>query len=348
MVAGAPAAGRLPRGVLLGRVRARREPPGLLGRARDPRGRPPEGGVGARCAARRHRPLLPARLLPAAARRERPAARALSRATTRAACRSASCRWRRSSSSRTTTAISCRVRIGVWRAQVGRVSLYLLDTKIEGNPDWARAVTDTLYGGDRENRLRQELVLGVGGVRVAAQARSRADGVPHERGPLRVPAARAPARARRGGRARSRRARSSACARSTVFTTHTPVPAGNEVFDPALVRSATSAPSSSAAVSRGTSSRSSGKVEPDDTVLRADAVRAADLGLRQRRRPAPRRRFARDVAQASGRSARSTRCRSRRSRTAYTGGRGSRDELEGLLGYTAPNFQRALRARRTL
>jgi glycogen phosphorylase len=58
------------------------------------------------------------------------------------------------------------VRIGVWRAQVGRVSLYLLDTKIEGNPDWARDVTDTLYGGGRANRLRQELVLGVGGVRV--------------------------------------------------------------------------------------------------------------------------------------------------------------------------------------
>ncbi|HWX09049.1 MAG TPA: DUF3417 domain-containing protein, partial [Gaiellaceae bacterium] len=58
------------------------------------------------------------------------------------------------------------IRIGVWRAQVGRVELYLLDTKIEGNPDWARAVTDTLYGGDRVNRLRQELVLGVGGVRV--------------------------------------------------------------------------------------------------------------------------------------------------------------------------------------
>ena len=46
------------------------------------------------------------------------------------------------------------------------MSLYLLDTKVEGNPDWARDVTDTLYGGDRENRLRQELVLGVGGVRV--------------------------------------------------------------------------------------------------------------------------------------------------------------------------------------
>ena len=58
------------------------------------------------------------------------------------------------------------VRIGVWRACVGRVSLYLLDTKVEGNPDWARDVTNTLYGGDRRNRLRQELVLGIGGVRV--------------------------------------------------------------------------------------------------------------------------------------------------------------------------------------
>src|SRR5438477_12693949 len=58
------------------------------------------------------------------------------------------------------------VRLGVWRARVGRGSLYLLDTKIEGNPQWARDVADILYGGDRENRLRQELVLGVGGVRV--------------------------------------------------------------------------------------------------------------------------------------------------------------------------------------
>src|SRR5690242_17604335 len=56
------------------------------------------------------------------------------------------------------------VRLGVWRARVGRVSLYLLDTHVEGNPEWA--VTDTLYGGDRANRLRQEIVLGIGGVRV--------------------------------------------------------------------------------------------------------------------------------------------------------------------------------------
>ena len=57
------------------------------------------------------------------------------------------------------------VRVRVWRVQVGRIPLYLLDTKLDENPDWARRITDRLYGGDREHRLRQELVLGVGGVR---------------------------------------------------------------------------------------------------------------------------------------------------------------------------------------
>ena len=127
------------------------------------------------------------------------------------------------------------VRLGVWRARVGRVSLYLLDTKIEGNPDWARDVTDTLYGGDRQNRLRQELVLGVGGVRVlrrlgleptvfhlneghsAFLQLERLREQVEERGL-------SPDEALETLRA------------STVFTTHTPVPAGNEVFDPELVR----------------------------------------------------------------------------------------------------------------
>jgi starch phosphorylase len=127
------------------------------------------------------------------------------------------------------------VRLGVWRARVGRVSLYLVDTKIEGNPQWARDVTDALYGGDRENRLRQELVLGIGGVRVlrrlglaptvfhlneghsAFLQLERMRELVEEQG-LSTDEALERLRA------------------STVFTTHTPVPAGNEVFDPALVR----------------------------------------------------------------------------------------------------------------
>ena len=55
--------------------------------------------------------------------------------------------------------------IALWVAEVGRVPLLLLDTNIEDNPVDLRDVTDRLYGGDSEHRIKQELVLGVGGVR---------------------------------------------------------------------------------------------------------------------------------------------------------------------------------------
>ena len=53
----------------------------------------------------------------------------------------------------------------IWRARVGRVTLYLLDADIEPNEPEARAVTDRLYGGGTEHRIRQEILLGIGGVR---------------------------------------------------------------------------------------------------------------------------------------------------------------------------------------
>ncbi|HAP77063.1 MAG TPA: DUF3417 domain-containing protein [Acidimicrobiaceae bacterium] len=53
----------------------------------------------------------------------------------------------------------------VWELHVGRTRLYLLDTAVEGNSPAAAAVTDRLYGGDKEHRLRQEILLGMGGVR---------------------------------------------------------------------------------------------------------------------------------------------------------------------------------------
>jgi starch phosphorylase len=126
------------------------------------------------------------------------------------------------------------VRAQVWEAKVGRVSLYLLDTDVDGNPDWVRKITDTLYGGDREHRIHQELVLGIGGVR-ALRAIGAEPTVFHmneghsaflqlER--LRELADYGVDRDTAVQRLRA----------STVFTTHTPVPAGNEVFDPALVR----------------------------------------------------------------------------------------------------------------
>ena len=57
------------------------------------------------------------------------------------------------------------VKVHVWRADVGRIPLYLLDTDVAGNSPDGVAVTDRLYGGDEHHRLRQEIVLGIGGVR---------------------------------------------------------------------------------------------------------------------------------------------------------------------------------------
>jgi glycogen phosphorylase len=57
------------------------------------------------------------------------------------------------------------VKFQVWRAQVGRVPLYLLDTNLEQNTPADREITNKLYGGDQEMRIRQEILLGIGGIR---------------------------------------------------------------------------------------------------------------------------------------------------------------------------------------
>ena len=126
------------------------------------------------------------------------------------------------------------VRAHVWRVQVGRVPLYLLDTDVDDNVDWARRITDRLYGGDRRHRLRQELVLGVGGVR-ALRALGLDPAVFHmnegHSAFLQLERLRElveEAGLRRDAAVERLRA-------STVFTTHTPVPAGNEIFDAVLV-----------------------------------------------------------------------------------------------------------------
>ena len=56
-------------------------------------------------------------------------------------------------------------RLNVWKVQVGRIHLYLLDAAVDGNSPEIAAITDRLYGGDNEHRIRQEIVLGIGGVR---------------------------------------------------------------------------------------------------------------------------------------------------------------------------------------
>src|SRR6185436_3960089 len=122
----------------------------------------------------------------------------------------------------------------VWRAAVGRVTLYLLDTNIPENVETDRWVTGHLYGGDRETRIVQEMLLGIGGVRLLRKL-----GVePHvfhlnegHSAFLTLELAREVIQ-----REQCSMAEATAIVRTQcVFTTHTPVAAGNDEFDPALV-----------------------------------------------------------------------------------------------------------------
>ena len=59
-----------------------------------------------------------------------------------------------------------KIYVQVWHVRVGRCSLYLMDTDVEENPPWDRELSARLYGGDLEMRILQEIILGIGGVRV--------------------------------------------------------------------------------------------------------------------------------------------------------------------------------------
>lgn len=120
------------------------------------------------------------------------------------------------------------IHVAVWRVQVGAASLYLMDTDVEENTPWDRELSARLYGGDQETRISQEMVLGIGGIRMlerlgikpavfhaneghaAFQLLERVrvfvkSGLSFNEAVERVKA-------------------------TTVFTTHTPVPAGHDAF----------------------------------------------------------------------------------------------------------------------
>ncbi|MGH9215387.1 MAG: alpha-glucan family phosphorylase, partial [Acidimicrobiales bacterium] len=117
----------------------------------------------------------------------------------------------------------------VWQANVGRVPLYFLDADVDDNPDDVRAVTDRLYGGDVEHRLRQEILLGVGGVRalqavgVEAQVFHTNEG---HAGFLGLERIRQLVTDQGLGYPEAIEAVRAGC----IFTTHTPVPAGIDRF----------------------------------------------------------------------------------------------------------------------
>ena len=122
----------------------------------------------------------------------------------------------------------------VWRAEVGRTALLLLDSKVEENSESDRALTSRLYGGDARVRIRQELLLGVGGVR-AIQAMGIHPSVLHLNEGHSAFAGLEMIRYRMETEGMPFGEASRAVARMTVFTTHTPVAAGHDRFPSQLV-----------------------------------------------------------------------------------------------------------------
>ncbi len=124
------------------------------------------------------------------------------------------------------------IHAAVWRVNVGRISLYLLDTDILQNAEYDRSITHALYGGDWENRLRQEYLLGIGGVLLLKKLGIKKDIyhcneghaalcnvqrlVDYTESGLNFDQALELVRA------------------SSLYTVHTPVPAGHDYFDESL------------------------------------------------------------------------------------------------------------------
>ncbi len=120
------------------------------------------------------------------------------------------------------------VLVAVWRVRLGRATLYLLDTDLEENAPWDRQLSARLYGGDRETRAQQEIILGIGGVRVL-RALGLHPAVYHlNEGHAAFVVLQRIREMIDDGRGFDEAL--DEVRRSTVFTTHTPVPAGHDAF----------------------------------------------------------------------------------------------------------------------
>jgi len=127
-----------------------------------------------------------------------------------------------------------KITVQVWKVNVGRVTLYLMDTNVPSNSPADREITARLYGGDLEMRIRQELLLGIGGIRMLAkvgidptvchinEGHSAFLGLERIRRLMET-------------RGLSFDEAREATTPGNIFTTHTPVPAGNDVFPSAMM-----------------------------------------------------------------------------------------------------------------
>jgi len=125
------------------------------------------------------------------------------------------------------------VQARVWRVQVGRVPLYLMDTDVAENEPWDRELSARLYSGDSEVRIRQEIMLGIGGVQLLHKLGYRPSVLHMNEGHsafLLLESVRQEVAAGLGFEAACELVKG-----RTVFTTHTPVPAGHDAFSFSLM-----------------------------------------------------------------------------------------------------------------
>lgn len=122
----------------------------------------------------------------------------------------------------------------VWQIKVGRINLYLMDSDIPENKQEFREVTKKLYGGDKEMRIRQEIILGMGGIRVLKALNINPTVYHMNEGHSSFLTLELIKNVMEERKVSFDIAKDIVGAK-TVFTTHTPVPAGNDIFDISLV-----------------------------------------------------------------------------------------------------------------
>jgi starch phosphorylase len=128
-----------------------------------------------------------------------------------------------------------KVWIKIWRVQVGRTPLYLLDTNLPENSPQQREITGQLYGGNRDMRIRQEIILGLGGVRALKELGIKPTVYHMNEGHSAFLALERIRGLMEDKDLTFAEAREAVWA-SNIFTTHTPALAGNEYFDPDLMK----------------------------------------------------------------------------------------------------------------
>jgi len=123
----------------------------------------------------------------------------------------------------------------VWQVNVGRIPLYLMDTDIEENSVEDRSITHHLYGGDREHRLKQEMLQGLGGIRLLEKLNIKPDVFHSNEGHSAFIGLERIKNLMEHNKLDFETAKEVVKA-STLFTTHTPVPAGHDTFEEHLIR----------------------------------------------------------------------------------------------------------------